>query len=311
MRLPARLALVALAALALAVPESAFTQPLTSVKVATFAADSSAEVYYALDQGFFKDAGLDVSVTALNNGAAIAAAVASGSYDVGSANMVSLAVAREHGIPFTFVAPAGYYASRSPTNALVVAKGSPLHAARDLDGKIVAVDALNSLSWISVEAWVDRGGGDVKSLRFIEMPLPQMGPALAAGRVDAALLADPILSQVVAAQGQVLAYNFDAIGKQFVLGAWFTTSDYAKAHPDVVKRFAAVILRTARWANRHQGESRAILERYTKVSMVEGVHRTLYPERMQPAEMQPLIDAAARYGVLKSAFPVDQMFLSL
>ena len=36
-------------------------------------------------------------------------------------------------------------------------------------------------------------------------------------------------------------------------------------------------------------------------------HRVRYHERLDPARIQPLIDAAAKYGRLKAAFPATEL----
>src|ERR1700733_12203546 len=81
-----------------------------------------AEVYYALDMGFFKKAGLDVEITTLNNGGIISAGVASGTFDVAQAAVSSVASAHERGVNFVIIAPAALWTSDRPTSALVVAK---------------------------------------------------------------------------------------------------------------------------------------------------------------------------------------------
>lgn len=43
-------------------------------------------IYYAADEGFFKQQGLDVEIVATANGPATAAAIASGTLDIGSGN---------------------------------------------------------------------------------------------------------------------------------------------------------------------------------------------------------------------------------
>ncbi len=58
---------------------------MPAITVGTDPTDTYAEPYYAQDIGFFKAAGLDATVTDLQNGAAIAAVVASGAVDVGVA----------------------------------------------------------------------------------------------------------------------------------------------------------------------------------------------------------------------------------
>jgi NitT/TauT family transport system substrate-binding protein len=282
-------------------------QAPATLHVATTPLDVGAEVLFAKDEGFFAKEGLDVDVQLMNNGGAIAAAVASGSVDVAQANLVSLASAHERRIPFVLVAPGGTYASDAPTTALVVTKRSPIHAARDLAGRTVAISGIKNITQVAVEMWLAQNGVDAGSVRFIELPFPQMGPALAAGRVDAAVIAEPDLSGVLAGDGRVLADVYDAVGKNFLVGAWFTTTAWSRAHPDLARRFAAAIAQTATWANAHQAESARILEKYTKIAIRSGMRRATWAERLDPAQVQPLIDASARTNVLRAPFPAAEL----
>ncbi|HEX3550692.1 MAG TPA: ABC transporter substrate-binding protein [Candidatus Elarobacter sp.] len=296
------------AALAAATPARAVNAQAPPVlKVATTPIDIGAQVLWAKDEGFLKRAGIDADVTLINNGAAIAAAVASGAVDVGQANLVSLATAHERGFPFVLIAPGGFYTSGEPTTALVVAKSSPIKTAKDLTGKTIAVSGIKNITQVGASAWLDANGTDPSTVRWIELPFPQMAPALAAGRVDAAVIAEPELSEATAANARVLAPVYSAIAKDFLIGAWFARADWVKAHPDLVKRFAAAIVETSRWANAHHAESAAILERYTKQPVNPAARRVRWAERLDPADAQPLIDASAKYKVLKVAFPATEM----
>ena len=309
MKLARRLVLLAALALAL-IPtdrESAFAQTLQKVSIAVLASDSTSEAWVALDRGTFKQAGLDVSVDLMASGPVIAAAVSSGASDFGAANLVSLATAYAKGIPFVLVSPGGTTTSQAPTVGLVVAKTSSITTARDVNGKTIGVDSLKSLATTGTSAWVDKNGGDSRTLRFIEVPFPQMNAAIAAGRVDAAFLPEPILSNALGADSRLLAAPLDAISSPLLLGAWFTTSEYAKAHPEIIRKFAAVMTETAMWINANPGPSAAILQRYTKIAFTEKTHRMVQGGKLDAQSLQPLIDAAARYGVLEKSFPAVQM----
>jgi NitT/TauT family transport system substrate-binding protein len=287
-------------------PLGAAPQQVTTLKVATTPIELGAQVLYAKDQGFFKKAGLEVEVQLMDSGAAIASAVASGSLDLAQANLVSLATAHDRGLPFVVVAAAGLYSANAPTTNLVGAKSSTMKSGKDLEGKNVAVNGLKNITQIGVQSWVDQNGGDSSKVRFIEMPFPQMAAALEAGRIDAAVLAEPSLS---AASGttRVIASPYTAISKQFLIGGWFTTGAWAKAHPDAVKRFVAAIVEAGKWANGHPAESARILEKYTKIRVVPEMKRTIYAERLDAAEIQPLVDAAAKYKAIRSAFPAAEL----
>ena len=288
-------------------PVAAGAQSITKISIAILPSDSTSEAWVAYDRGTFRQAGLDVAIDMMASGPVIAAAVAANSADFGAANLISLAAAYTKGIPFVLVAPGGTSTSQSPTIGLVVAKTSPITTARALNGKTVAVDSLKSLATTGTSAWVDKNGGDSTTLKFIEIPFSQMNAALAAGRVDAAFIPEPILSNALAADGRLLAAPLDAISSPLLIGAWFTTGDYAKAHPDIVRKFAAVMAETATWMNANPGLSATIVQRNTKITFSDKTHRILQGGKLDAQSLQPLIDSAARYGVLEKSFPAVQM----
>ncbi len=261
----------------------------------------------------FKRAGLDTVVSVANYGTQVAAAVVGGSIAIGQSNILSLATAIERGLPVALIAGAGLYSSTKPTSMMLVAKTSPLRTAKDLEGKIVAVNGLKSITQVSVLAWADRNGGDSTRIKFLELPFAEMESALATGRIDAALMADPDATTALAAgRARPFAKAFDAIGKHFLIGGWFAKREWIAANPDTVHRFVAVMREAAKWGNRSENfhESAAILEKYTKVA-VGASNRVAYAERLDPALIQPQIDVAAKYNVLKASFPASAMISSV
>jgi NitT/TauT family transport system substrate-binding protein len=297
------------AACALSVaPRAALAQSLIPLNVATTPNDSGAEVFYAIDMGFFRKAGLDVTLSVIANGASIGAGVMAGSLDFAQASIPSIASGHERGLPFTIVAPASIWSSRQVTTALVVAKTSAYREPKDLDGKTIAVNG--ALTQVGVSAWLDKNHVDSAAAKFIDMPYGSMAPALTAKRIDAAVLAEPSLDEALAGDARTIAAPYDAIAPEFLISAWFATTDYVKKNPDAVRRFSSAILEAARWANRNPAKSAPILEKYTKVSVAPTLLRVVYGERSNPALAQPLIDASARYKQLRAPFPATEIFVS-
>ncbi len=107
MKLLLTLAIECTVAFATAPPANA--QTLQTLRIALIPGDIAAEAYYAKDLDMFKKAGFDVEFTPITSGAAISAAVVSGAVDVGFANVVSLSIAHDHGVPFTLLAPANLH----------------------------------------------------------------------------------------------------------------------------------------------------------------------------------------------------------
>ena len=294
--------------LALSIASTAAAQTIPALRVATTPIDVGAEVLYANDMGFFKKHGLTVDVQFIDNGAAIAAAVASGAIDIAQGNVVTLATAHDKGLPFVVVAPAALYSSTAPTSALIVAKNSPLKSAKDLNGKTIGITGVKNITHISTMQWIDANGGDSTSVKFIELKFSEMAPAVASGRIDAGVTAEPDLSVATqSGDARILAPVYSAIAPTFIIGAWFATSDWVKAHPDVVTRYVAAIDEAGAWANKNQTASAKILEKYTKIESKPGMKRVLFPEKGDLALMQPVIDVTAKYKVIKAAFPAADL----
>jgi NitT/TauT family transport system substrate-binding protein len=300
---------LAAAPLAGALPSAARAD--SAVRFLIVQSEQSAAPVFAEREGFFKNAGLDVAVTQLANGASVVAAVLGGAADVGVSNPVSLAVAHQHGAPLVAFSPTAYYTKKSPTSLLLVAKNSTIRSGKDLTGKTIAVNGLQNTPQFATELWIDRTGGDSKSVKFIEMHYTEMPSALNSGRVDAAFSAEPALTPALATT-RVLADAYGAVAPQFLTGVFITTTSYAQQNPQVVERLAGALRESSRWANAHPDETAEIASSFTKVdaAVLRHMIRTRYAERIAPEDLQPLIDLAARYGLLTNPFPARELIWS-
>jgi NitT/TauT family transport system substrate-binding protein len=296
------------AAFAVAGTRRAEAQTLPAVRVGTIPIDNGAEAFYAEDQGFFRKAGLDVTVTPMTNGGAIVAAVASGALDVGFSNLFSFATAFAKGIPVTLIAPAALYLSTSPNQTLFVLKDSPYKTGKDLNGKTIAVDGIKGITQITAAAWIDQHGGDSSTVKWLEIPLPLMAEALIQHRVDAAsgvLGNDPTFGTPQATT-RAFGYPYDAIAARFLASGYIASKSWAAANPDLVKRFSSAMLETARWANTHHELSGQILMRVSKLTP-EGLKalsndRAPYAENLDPSQIAPVIAFSEKYRIIAKAF---------
>jgi NitT/TauT family transport system substrate-binding protein len=307
-----RLAALALLLVAALLPRASGGETLVKLRLATIPSDFAGQLYYAKDMGFFRKAGLDVEITPIHAGPAIASAVAGGAIDLGFSNVVSLALAHDKGFPFVIVAPANMYIADAPTIGLIgVLRTSPINSAKDLTGKTVAVGAINNITQLGARAWIDATGGDSASVKYIEIAINEMPVAVRSGRVDAAVM-DPGVAPTLGKPGdplRVLANSFNAVSPYFIAGGWFTTSDWIKKHPVETRKFIAVMKETANWANAHRAESSVILGRYLQEppEQIRAITRVTYGTILNPALVQPSIDLCARYGLIKARFPARDL----
>ncbi len=299
-----------LAALLLA-PSAAYAQAMPTLRVALIAAEACGQVYFAQQMGFFQKAGLNVELQTLNNTNAIAEAVASNSTDIGFSAVLSIATAYKKGIPFTIVAAGNEYESSRPNAAILVPENSPIHTAKDLNGKTLGVQAVKSIAEFGPRLWIDKNGGDSSTVKFLDLTFAALPDALAAGRIDAEWLAEPFVA-IGKQNARVIAYPFDAIGKRFLAGAWFASTPWAKEHPDLVARFAAAMSEASRWANANPAKAGTILLGVTKMdpALFAKVVHAEYADRLAAVEVQPQIDLAARYGLFPQTFSAADLIFN-
>ena len=237
MALRTRGSFIALTGAALAAPSLSAAADLTPIKMAGVPEDSATTVLYGIQSGLFKPYGLDVDMQPQHNGPSVMSGVVGGSYQVGKSSTPPLIAAFSKGLPFTIIMPAGIYDTRAPIASLLVATESPIKKAADLNGKTIAVGALNDIHSLAVLAWMDKNGGDITSIKFVEIPIGEIPVAIEQGRVVAGSANEPVLSAALA-DGKVksIAHHFDGIAPRFMYTAWFTTKTYASANAAIVKK---------------------------------------------------------------------------
>ena len=156
-------------------------------------------------------------------------------------------------------------------------------------------------------AWLDRNGGNYQTVKYIDMPFATMVDAVEHGRVDAAVLAEPQLDDALAKHRvRVLSYPYEAIAKEFLLGGWFANADWYKTHGEAARAYRSAMQMAGDWANKNQAESAKVLEQAIGSAVTAG-GRVIYATSLDPKTIQPLIDAAAKYGALRKAFPAADL----
>ncbi len=189
-----------------------------------------------------------------------------------------------------------------PVGGLLVAANATFVSGKDFTGKTIAVNTLHSIDQIAALSWIDQSGGDSRSVKFIELPNVTMVDAIIAGRIDGAVIADPGFSTGLES-GRVrnLTNVNDAIAKRFFVSAWFTTKTWAAANSATLRKFNAAINDASAWAVKNPGAAAAVLLKYLHLTTPLAHER--HADKLDPALLQPLIDAAVRYKVLPQ--PLD------
>ena len=305
-----RTVLIVLAALMLLASRVTAAQELTTIRVAGPPNEGYKDVYYAVRAGLFAKYGLDVEPRITNGGAVVLAGLAGGSYEVAYSNIVPVLQAHVRGLGFVIIAPSTMFVGEHPQNAMLVAKDSTLRTARDLDGKTIGTQSLQDLNSVAMRAWIDKNGGDASSLHVLEVPSASAVAALSSHRVEAMALSEPLLTESLdTGKVRVFAKPQTAIGERFMAQAFVANADYVAQHADAMARFARAMHESALYNNSHLRETVGLVSQFSAVppDIIARTVRSVDAEYAEPRYIQPVIDFAAKYGMIPHRFPAEEI----
>jgi NitT/TauT family transport system substrate-binding protein len=309
-RLPRSAFLAGGAALVAGVGLPAGAAATAPIRLGAAPTDATAGGYYGIAQGYYAAAGLDATIQPNRNTGALAAAVSSGALDVIAGSIVPIAAAYASGFDLRGIAPGQVYDGGPAQAPMAVAAGSKITGGAALAGKIVAVNGLHDLTHLFALAWIDANGGDPASVKTVEIPFPEMLPALLDGRVDAALLVEPFAS---AAKGKVtlLSDAMPAIAPRFLVTGWFSKLSWLQQNKLIAGEFIEATYRADAWANANHDASAEVLGKYTPIppDVIRTLVRAHYGTTpVTPALVQPVLNAMTKYFGSKHVNAADLLW---
>lgn len=218
----------------------------TAITVAVMPIVEAAAVYVAQEQGFFADAGLDVTIEEANTSSAIIPGLVSGQYDIGFSNLVTFLLADAQDLGLTAVAPAS---APNPAGgedmAAVIALDPDITTAADLAGRTVGVNALNNIAAVSLHESVRAAGGDPGAVELVELGFAEQLTALQDGRIDAGFTVEPFLAVAAQSGAHAVSYPYLDVDPEIAISAYVATAESVEADPAVADAFAAAVVRAA------------------------------------------------------------------
>ena len=218
--------------------------------------------YFALDNGFFQQQGLDVTITPYAGSPTATRALLSGDAQIIETGGDSAFLAYGSGAPIKIV-----YSPVDGQTGVIIAN-SQYSSLKDLAGKRFAIsqpkDSVQEISSIELQ----KAGVDPNSMQWVPIGSPaDRVTALLAGQVDATsatiLVLKPVLDAIDAGQIKVLAEDAKEV-PNVPLAYDITTDQYIKDHADVVQKFITAEMQGYRWAAENPAQAAAIAVKYIK-----------------------------------------------
>ncbi|MGH6737598.1 MAG: ABC transporter substrate-binding protein, partial [Bradyrhizobium sp.] len=229
--------LAALAILALGGSANAADDAHTlSVRLDWLPSGYHAPIWEAVNKGWFKKAGIDVTITDGNGSATTAQLVGTGQFDVGWAALSNMAFAHSKGMPVISVA--GFF--RKGDLALLVPKDSPIQGPKDLKGKHL-ITTPGSLESPFLDAFFAKGGITRADLELLNVDASAKVSTYIAGRGDGVFTSTAFTLPVVNAKRPTRPILFADAGLNVPGFGLFTTKSVLQKKGDAVRKFASIV----------------------------------------------------------------------
>jgi NitT/TauT family transport system substrate-binding protein len=275
------------------------------IKVGVLPVLGVAPFYIALNKGYFREEGLNVTPEVFKSGADAIPAMTGGSIDAVFTNYISLFSAQAKGVAkFRVIAEASNSAPNS--FGIYVMPNSPLKDTKELAGKKIGVNAPNNIATVLVNETLKSAGVDTNTVQFVIAPFPNMGGLLEKGDVDAAMLPEPFETQLSIQLGikRIVDAGINTLDGLPIDG-YAATEAWVKANPKTAAAFQRAIQRAAGTAA-DRSEVEKVVQDYAKVDKNAAalVAPLQYPTSINPTRLQRVADLMLSQHLLEAKLDV-------
>jgi NitT/TauT family transport system substrate-binding protein len=233
-----------------------------TLRVASNSNSTALPFWVAQSQGIFKDHGLDVKYTKIENIATLPPALDK-SFDIVLSTPTLAISSTAQGIPVTEVAGSSVDSDANPASFLMAGKDSGVTKASQLGGKTIGVLNETGTLHIATLYWLQQEGVDLKSLNIVQVDGPAQADQLRSGRVDAVETVTPFSGQIESVGGVDLGTPYRSLADEISPIYWAARTDWAKKHDEEITRFKAALDDAQTFIASNDGKARDVLQKQT------------------------------------------------
>jgi len=250
-----------------------------------------APFFVALEKGFWKDAGFDVTIVKGEGSATTISSYAAGTVDFAFSDTPTLILARSKG---ALVKVAAIIHDKS-LYAVGTLEENNIKTPQDLKGKRIGA-SVGDASRVMFPAFAKLNGIDADSVRWVDMTPPARAASLVLGQVDAVVLfltETPTFSAKAKEAGKHWKdFAYADYGLDLYSHGLLVRDDLIAKQPDRVKRFVEATMKAWAWSIEHPQEALAIFLKYNPA-----VDPDQAREHFRIAIKHLLTDTAKRDGI--------------
>ncbi|AMY09137.1 Putative aliphatic sulfonates-binding protein precursor [Luteitalea pratensis] len=207
------------------------------------------------------------------------------------------------------------YLGHRDGSTVMVRKDLPATSLKDLKGRTFAIPSKYSNQNLVIRKLMQDEGIDPATIRFVEMPPPDMPGALASKAIDAYFVGEPHAARAeLDGSGRVL-YHAKDIWPRFISCVLVVTEKLIAERPAVVRDLVRGIAESGEWAEQHRVEAAAVVapyfrqdEKLVRYVLTQPPDRVSY-RMLTPLdeEMQQIADMGLAAGILARRLDVKDL----
>ncbi len=227
-----------------------------------------AYAYVALEKGYFKDAGFDVTITPGSGTVDVLKLVAGGQADYGIGDFTATVITLgNQKLPVTTV---GMVQQKSMA-AIVALEGGTINRPEDLPGKKIG-DQPGSTNQVMFPVYAKAAKIDPALTKFVANPPPALPQLLSSGKVDGIgqfVVGVPLVEKADNKGRKAVVLPYGNLLPDLYGNAVITRDDLAKDHPDQVKKFTTALFKGLQDAIDDPAGAAKILAKYVPNTNVD------------------------------------------
>ncbi|MEG0214308.1 MAG: ABC transporter substrate-binding protein [Glutamicibacter sp.] len=281
---------------------------------------SDAAIQTAIDEGYFKEEGLEVVTTVVANPPAGIAAAQSGQLDVAYTPSIPLLNALSQDVKLSVIAAADGYAEGAVDSmesdsvddtGLYIQPDSGISRARDLAGKKIAVPARKAQIEVTVADMVEKDGGNPESINWMVLDPASSLQSLQQGRVDAAGLVAPFTNNAKSEGMELLGSPGVEFFEDGAVGLWVAGAGQVSGDGERMAAFQRAIYKANAYANENMEEMKSKAAEITGIDLetIKNGADSYWPTEVDIADLQRVDAKLAKLGYLKQEVGLDESLI--
>jgi NitT/TauT family transport system substrate-binding protein len=285
----------------------------TQITVGALPVVDSVGLYLAIKNGYFKQEGLTVTAVPIAKSPDAIPEMVQGKVDIVSgANYVSFFQAQLASAgKLNFKVLVDGISCNADTFDVLALPGSGINSPAQLAGKTIGVNLKNNIQTLLTDTALRAANVNPATVRYKQVPFPQMADALKAHRVDAISAVEPFITGAELSVGaQTILSDCTGPTANFPISGYFATQAWTQKYPNTARAFQTALNRGQALADSSRAEVEQALTGYIKgLSSQEAaiVNLGQFPTSLDGTHLQRVASLMATGGLIGQQFSVEPL----